>query len=602
MHPSGKWATAILTAVDGGVRRNMLRAWAVDGSSECDLLANPEPAAGYELSGGVHAWNSSGDRCVIIARRGLPVVVTFDVALQVTGIVEVPVPEAKSWSSATWSPDGETFGIVANWRELWLCDANGVDARCIYDHSDFVFDVTWWQNEPAFMAWNRPHMPWTHADIVDARRRTVASSEGASHQQPRASADGRLLGMVSDTGGYSNVRVVDGSGQTVFTMDEQLEHAPSTWGPGSRTWAFNFSGSHIAFARNEDGFGSLNVVSLSGGDVVRLGNGVHGCVSWVGDTIVALRSGARTPQQMVLYDMSGVSDHSQKSDALAPKRSVLCDPDGGRWRADDILPWLVEPTVHDCAGEDVAIPFRLYKSPDSRGVLICWIHGGPNDQWQVTFRPRLTYWLSRGCDIAVVDHRGTTGHGREFVDALNGGWGVRDADDGLAVLDHLWSVDNYSPSRTVLMGGSAGGLTVLSMLARRRGAAAAAIVSYPVVDLFALAHGDDPFETHYVPTLVGADSADDTMLHERSPLNNASSIALVPLLVFHGSDDTVVPLTQSLVLHDAVETAGGVIRLEVMSGEGHGFSSPEAIDHEYAVTSEFLAECGLNLATEPEPR
>ena len=127
-------------------------------------------------------------------------------------------------------------------------------------------------------------------------------------------------------------------------------------------------------------------------------------------------------------------------------------------------------------------------------------------------------------------------------------------------------------------------------------------MSYPVVDLFALAHGDDPFETHYVPTLVGADSADDTMLHERSPLNNASSIALVPLLVFHGSDDTVVPLTQSLVLHDAVETAGGVIRLEVMSGEGHGFSSPEAIDHEYAVTSEFLAECGLNLATEPEPR
>ena len=599
LHPSGTWATAILTGPVGreestrGVRKNVLRAWTVDGSAEHELLADPEPAAGYELSGGVHSWNATGERCVVITRRSVPVIVTVDESLRVTGVVDVPVPEGKSWSSPAWSPDGASFVVVAGCRELWLCDAHGVDARCIYDHSDFVFDATWWQSQPAFISWNRPDMPWTHSNIVDARRRTISSASGVSHQQPRASADGRLLGMVSDVEGHSNVRVIDADGHLVFTVTDECDHASTSWGPGARTWSFNASASHVAFTRNEDGFGSLNVVNLESGEVVRLGNGVHGCVSWVGDTVVALRSGAKTPQQMVAYDVSDLS---------ATKRSMLCDPDGARWRDADVSPWLVEPTVHRCAGEAGEIPFRLYKSPSSRGVLICWIHGGPNDQWQVTFRPRLSYWLSRGCDIAVVDHRGSSGHGRAFLDALNGGWGVRDAHDALSVLDHLWSAGEYSAGRTVLMGGSAGGLTVLSMLVQRPGVAAAAVVSYPVVDLFSLANGDDPFETHHVPTLVGAASAHDEVLHERSPLSSASSLTDVPLLVFHGSDDAVVPLSQSIALHDVVEAAGGTIRLEVMSGEGHGFSNPEAIDHEYVVTSEFLAECGLGLATEPESR
>jgi dipeptidyl aminopeptidase/acylaminoacyl peptidase len=64
----------------------------------------------------------------------------------------------------------------------------------------------------------------------------------------------------------------------------------------------------------------------------------------------------------------------------------------------------------------------------------------------------------------------------------------------------------------------------------------------------------------------------------------------------------VVPIEQSLALHDRVESFGGTIRLEVMTDEGHGFSNPDAINHEYAVTCEFLAECGLNLSTEPGAR
>lgn len=593
IHPSGRWVSAILATVNGATRRHSLWAWTVDGATAHELISEPEPAAGYELSGGVHAWNSTGDRCVIVTRRSGPVIATMNDELELTGVVEVPVPEGKSWSTPAWAPDGAAFVVVADWREVWLCDSMGVEARCIYDHSDFVFDPTWWNGVPTFTAWDRPNMPWTESAVINARRMTIAASANVSHQQARVSSDGQLLGMLSDRKGHTNLSVIDREGREVFALDEPYDHAPATWGPGTRTWSFDSTHSHVAFTRNEGGFGSLNVVDLSNGHVTRLGNGVHGCVSWVGDTVVAVRSGARTTQQVVAYD---VSEMTAKPEQWKPRRLVLCDPDVDRWRDPDVAHWLVEPTVRLCRTEHGDIPFRLYECPQSSGSLICWIHGGPNDQWQVTFRPRLTYWLSRGFDIAVVDHRGTTGHGRAFVDALNGGWGELDALDALAVLDDLCSTDTYSPHQTVLMGGSAGGLTVLAMLGLRQNAVAAAVVSYPVVDLSALARGDDPFESHHVPSLVGATSVDDDVLVQRSPLQRASSIASVPLLVFHGSADKVVPLEQSLTLHDAVEAAGGKIRLEVMSGEGHGFSNPDAIDHEYVVTSEFLAECGLNLS------
>ncbi|MBM3638968.1 MAG: S9 family peptidase [Actinobacteria bacterium] len=599
MHPSGRWASAILTTVENGVRRHSLWMWAVDGSSAHELLVDPEPAAGYELSGGVHEWNIAGDRCAVVTRAGAPIIAAVNDDLVLTAVLEVPVPEGKSWSTPAWAPDGQSFVVIADWREVWLCDSNGIDARCIYDHSDFVFDPTWWNGVPTFTAWDRPQMPWTESAVVNARRESVVSLTNVSHQQARSSADGRVLGVISDRSGYSNMSVINADGSELFALKESYEHAPATWGPGARTWCFNSEHSHIAFTRNENGFGSLNVADLSTGEVTRLGNGVHGCVSWVGDTIVAVRSGARTPQQMVAYDVRHLSLTPEE---WKSKRTILCDPDGERWRATDIAQWLVEPIVDRCHTAHGDIPFRLYESPRTSGALICWIHGGPNDQWQVTFRPRLNFWLSRGFDIAVLDHRGSTGHGRAFLDSLNGGWGDRDAVDALAVLDHLCSTGNYTTRRTVLMGGSAGGLTVLAMLAQRPAVAGAAVVSYPVVDLLALAHGDDPFETHHVPLLVGATSVDDEVLTERSPLRHATNVASVSLLVFHGTEDKVVPLEQSLALLDAVESAGGVIRLEVMTGEGHGFSNPDAIDHEYAVTCEFLAEYGLNLSAEPGAR
>jgi dipeptidyl aminopeptidase/acylaminoacyl peptidase len=114
------------------------------------------------------------------------------------------------------------------------------------------------------------------------------------------------------------------------------------------------------------------------------------------------------------------------------------------------------------------------------------------------------------------------------------------------------------------------------------------VLSYPVVDLGELMRGDDPFETHYMPRLIGASSPDDPLLHARSPLKWAHRIAKVPVLIFHGDQDHSVPLIHSERLRNVVGAAGGSIRLEVMPGEGHGFRDPLNVIREYSFTEEFL--------------
>ena len=78
--------------------------------------------------------------------------------------------------------------------------------------------------------------------------------------------------------------------------------------------------------------------------------------------------------------------------------------------------------------------------------------------------------------MLVPDHRGSTGHGRAYQQALTGRWGELDVADTAAVVRHAHRAGWATPERTVLIGGSAGGFTVLGVLARHPDLAAAAVV------------------------------------------------------------------------------------------------------------------------------
>jgi dipeptidyl aminopeptidase/acylaminoacyl peptidase len=246
---------------------------------------------------------------------------------------------------------------------------------------------------------------------------------------------------------------------------------------------------------------------------------------------------------------------------------------------------LPEPEPIEVLHDGATLHARRYVA--GRGRTLCWIHGGPTDQWRVEFMPRIAYWWSRGWDVLVPDPRGSTGHGRQYQQALRGEWGRRDVDDTAAMLRAAHTNGWSDPARTVMMGSSSGGLTALGVLGLHPGLAAGGVVLYPVTDLAALAEASHRFEAHYTDTLVGPRD-DERTYRERSPIAYADRIH-VRLLVMHGDDDPVVPLSSTLAFVERVRDAGGDVELVVMEGEGHGFRQAANRRADYELTARFLA-------------
>jgi dipeptidyl aminopeptidase/acylaminoacyl peptidase len=398
----------------------------------------------------------------------------------------------------------------------------------------------------------------------------VAGGPGISVQQPRFSPDGTLA-YLSDETGWLNLWV----GEKPL-LREDAEHGDPSWGLGQRSYAWSPDGDRIVFCRNELGFGSLNIVDVATGESREVGNGVHGGLSWQGDRVGAIRSGARTPTQVVVYE------HASE------RRTVVRGPLGGFEALD-----LPEPETVEWTGNDGGTVYGRLHRPTFSATgndpppLIVWIHGGPTAQTQVVWNTRLPFFLERGWAVLFPDHRGSTGHGRAYAQAMAGGWGELDVSDCAAGMrtaaERAWG----DPRRMVPMGGSAGGFTVLNLMAHHPDLCAAGIDLFGVADLLDLDETTHRFEKHYLHSIVGALPETVDRYRDRSPVNVAERITS-PLLILQGDADPVVPIAQSRAIAQRLQALGRVVEMHEYEGESHGWLKPETTIDELERVESFL--------------
>lgn len=546
----------------------------IDGGPEQIVTTGPDPAPGRGMGGGCFAWHPDGHAVVYAATDG-------ELWWQEIGGASTQKTTLGRICSAPVMGPSKRIAWVVDEAEVWFSDKSGV--RRIDDGTEeFCFDpaVSPDGSEVVWQAWNPPSMPWDTSSVVrfDDGVLTRWRPDEASVQQPRFMPDGRPT-WVDDSSGWLNV-YVDGTP----VLPEPFEQAGPQWGMGQRSHVPSPDGTKVAFCRNEGGFGRLCVVDLDSRVVTNVGKGGHGQLGWHGNDLIALRTGAVTPTQIVRYDVSNLSAEVP----VKPPRIVLAIGPAAGWSLHNLPEPHVIETERQTDDGPIALHARRYVAGNGR--MLCWVHGGPTDQWQADFRPRISYWWSRGWDVLVVDPRGTTGHGREFQQALNGGWGRIDVDDTAVLIEHAHSNRWATPQTTAVIGGSSGGLTVLGVLADHPDLVAGGVASYPVSDLKALAAVTHRFEAHYTDTLVcpldGTDAADERF-RQLSPLYRAGNIT-APLLLFHGTDDPVVPVGQSEALVEAITSTGGSVDFVVYEGEGHGFRDADNVRDEYDRTEQFL--------------
>lgn len=225
-----------------------------------------------------------------------------------------------------------------------------------------------------------------------------------------------------------------------------------------------------------------------------------------------------------------------------------------------------EQVVSRCAtGINANIPARIFipgRGGDVHGLLlmppqvsspcplVVEMHGGPTGMASAAHAPVHGYWCRMGMAVLQVNHRGSTGFGRRYRDALLGAWGIAEVEDCETLIDWLVQRRMVDPSRIAIRGSSAGGYTALRAATTSR-RFAAATAAYGVADLRVLQHTTHKFESCYLEGLLGTSDPGSDAFVSRSPVN--AKAVHCPVLMLHGCEDRIVPVEQSRLMVQRIQ-------------------------------------------------
>jgi dipeptidyl aminopeptidase/acylaminoacyl peptidase len=199
------------------------------------------------------------------------------------------------------------------------------------------------------------------------------------------------------------------------------------------------------------------------------------------------------------------------------------------------------------------------------------------------------FFASRGFAVLDVNYRGSTGYGKAYMNKLLASWGVYDVEDSASGAAHLAKEGLADPTKFVILGGSAGGFTVLQSLIDKQKFYKAGVCLFGVSNQFLLAMETHKFEERYLDSLLGPLPQASDLYRERSPYFHANKI-IDPIIVFQGEDDEVVPRNQSDSIVASLRARNVPHEYHVYAGEGHGWRKPETIEDYYTKVVKFLQQ------------
>lgn len=224
--------------------------------------------------------------------------------------------------------------------------------------------------------------------------------------------------------------------------------------------------------------------------------------------------------------------------------------------------------------------------------LVVLPHGGPESDDTPYFDWWSQFLASRGYAVLRPQFRGSTGLGDEHRLAGRGQWGMRmqdDITDGVKALVDQGIVDQ---KRVCIVGASYGGYAALAGAAFTPDLYACAVSVAGISNLPEFLawgenlSGDETDSFHYWRDSIG-DSL-DSRIAEKSPARSARTIR-APILLLHGTDDSVVPFDQSQMMANALKAAGKPFQLISLEGEDHWLSSSATRIRMLSEIEKFLA-------------
>jgi dipeptidyl aminopeptidase/acylaminoacyl peptidase len=231
--------------------------------------------------------------------------------------------------------------------------------------------------------------------------------------------------------------------------------------------------------------------------------------------------------------------------------------------------------------------------PEQPVPMVLSVHGGPwgRDGWG--FDPEHQLYANRGYAVLSVNFRGSTGFGKNFVNAGNKEWAGKMHDDLIDATDWAIKEKIAQPDKIAIMGGSYGGyatLVGLTFTPEKFACGVDVVGPSNIITLF------KTIPAYWTPVVqmfknrVGDHESEEgqKLLRERSPLTHVEKIKR-PLLIAQGANDPRVKQSESDQIVDAMKEKNIPVTYVLFPDEGHGFARPENNLAFTAVTEAFLS-------------
>ena len=295
------------------------------------------------------------------------------------------------------------------------------------------------------------------------------------------------------------------------------------------------------------------------------------------------------PSAAYLYDRDGrtltrlyTTRPELEDDTLTPMHPIEIRSRDGR----TLVSYLSLPVGSDADGDG---------RPEAALPMVLFVHGGPWARDNYGYNSWHQWLSNRGYAVLSVNYRGSTGFGKDFVNASHGEWAGAMHDDLIDAVSWATEGGVADPARVAIAGGSYGGYATLVGMTFTPETFACGVDIVGPSNLKTLYDTFPPYWTSGLSLwrrALGDPATPEglALMQERSPITRVDAIRR-PLLIGHGANDPRVKVSESDQIVASMSERGIPVTYVVFPDEGHGFARPINNIAFNAVTENFLGQC-----------
>ncbi|ANF98904.1 peptidase S9 [Paenibacillus bovis] len=462
-----------------------------------------------------------------------------------------------------WSPDGRLLSYSSNRRNPAFFDIDIIDVDSRETRTLFQYDG------------NCVPLSWVDQDHLLIRIQETNLDNGIylldihSDQQIRLGSDSSLAryeSILTADQGRSGYVLTDAGEEALYIAKfdwDQPQHLHKLLAiPG---WdieeiALTADQTTLAFTVNQDGISKLGLLRPDTGEremIEVLPEGVVDSLSWLNDyeLIFALRSPVM-PGDIWQYNRLN-------KELVRLTRIGHSDTVGSYWK---------QPQLHRYDSfDELSVPYFLYDQqsvPDGEKSAVIYVHGGPEGQTKAEYHPVMQYLVHQGFVVAAPNVRGSSGYGRTYIQLDDARKRMDSVQDLAWLVKALIRDHGVHPRKIGIMGRSYGGFMVLAAITHYPKLWAAGVDIVGISNLKTLLQNTGAWRRRLREYEYGSLAEHSDFFDEIAPLHHTANIT-APLLVFHGRNDTRVPVSEAEQLVDDMKKRQQQVELIVFEDEGH---------------------------------